>query len=91
MANGDNTSSAQAILQAAKDLPAVEARLEQLEARVRRVESFLGHTHVGEEVPAGFQEFPKAVGDLVAYSAEEEKALLAAQSAPAGKSSAPAA
>jgi hypothetical protein len=80
MANGDNASSAQAILQAAKDLPALETRLEELEARVKQLESFLGHIHVAAEAAeASFQEFPKAVGDLVAYSAEEEKALLAAQ------------
>jgi hypothetical protein len=79
----NNGTAAQAILQAAKDFPAVEARLEALEARVKQLESFLGHIHIPASVEAIFQEFPKAVGDLVAYSAEEERALLAAaKSAP---------
>ena len=57
----------------------VEERMASLELRVKLLESFLGHQH--PDAPsddAGFQEYPKQVGDKVVYSAEEEKALGAA-------------
>jgi len=79
----DLSAAAQAVMAAAKDLPALEAKLAALTARVVALESFLGHIHLPESVKEIFQEFPKAVGDLVAYSAEEEKALLAALKPPA--------
>jgi hypothetical protein len=53
----------------------IEERVASLELRVKLVESFLGHTHApSPEDDAGFQEYPKQVGDKVVYSAEEEKA-----------------
>ncbi len=59
----------------------MEKRLASLEARVKQLESFLGHTHAGEAEEGGFQEYPKAVGDKVAHSAEEEAELRASAAA----------
>jgi hypothetical protein len=65
----------------------IEERVASLELRVKLVESFLGHTHApSPEDDAGFQEYPKQVGDKVVYSAEEEKAAGGSGSASAGAS-----
>ena len=69
-------NDAQAVIDAAKGASEHGKRLDSLEARVKQLESFLGHIHpeTGEK---GFQEYPKAVGDFVAWSKEEEAKLLA--------------
>ena len=64
-----------------------EEKLASLEARIKQLESFLGHQHPVElrETPA-FQEYPKQIGELTVYSAEEEAKLGKASAAPSGKS-----
>ena len=74
----DVSAAAQAVMEAAKDFPELEARVASLEARMKQVESFLGHIHPAEPAQA-FQEYPKAVGSEVAYNAAEEAKLRAAQ------------
>jgi len=66
-------NDAQAVIDTAKELP---ARFAALEARVKQLESFLGHIHP-HEADTGFKEYPKQVGDFVAWSKEEETKLLA--------------
>jgi hypothetical protein len=68
----------------------IEERVASLELRVKLVESFLGHTHApSPEDDAGFQEYPKQVGDKVVYSAEEEKAAGGGAPPATGSSSGP--
>ena len=54
----------------------MEERLAKLEARVKQLESYHGILHE-KLFDDSFKEYPKAVGDSVVYSAEEEKELLA--------------
>lgn len=56
--------------------PSLEEKHAALEARVKQLESFLGHIHPGVPVQ-GFLEYPKQVGSEVAWSKEDEERLLA--------------
>ena len=63
----------------------IMSRLDSLEARMKQVESFLGHIHVAEaQGERPLQEYPKQVGSEVVYSAAEEAKLKgASKTAPA--------
>jgi hypothetical protein len=78
MIDTDMSAAAHAVISAAADLPALENRLEALEARVKQVESYLGHIHP-VVLDTSFKEYPKAVGAEVAYSVAEEAELLRSQ------------
>ena len=69
-------NDAQAVIDAAKGASEHGKRLDSLEARVKQLESFLGHIHP-READVSFKEYPKQVGDEVAFSKAEEDALLA--------------
>ncbi len=56
--------------------PSLEEKHTALEARVKQLESFLGHIHPAASAP-GFLEYPKQVGTEVAWSKEDEERLLA--------------
>lgn len=75
----DIAGDAKALIEAAKSLPELTAEVAALNARMKQVESFLGHIHAAAEaVEKPFQEFPKQVGEFIAHSAAEEQKLLAA-------------
>ena len=53
-----------------------EEKFAMLEARVKQLESFLGHSHPEDAAAAAaFREYPKQIGEHVVHSAEEEQAL----------------
>ncbi len=61
-------------------VPSLEEKHTALEARVKQLESFLGHIHP-ETSASGFLEYPKQVGSEVAWSKEDEERLRAQQAA----------